>query len=436
MKQIKCDVAIIGSGVGATTSAALLLKAGYSVQIVEKLPFTGGRCQTLDHHGFKLNTGAGMIGDEIHGELCREVGAELELRVPDPVFRFRIRGKDFIAPQKGMWKALIGEAAHDDAEADRVYSAWMQAITWAEPSYSMSMDEWARQHTNNILILKLFHFLTCGIGVNSYELPAGEFFRHITQGAVMTWAYPPGGCGDFTNAMVAAIKRMGGDVWVRCPALSIKVKGGKATGVVVQKDGEQIEIVSQTVISNAPPRQMAELAGKENFSPGYLKDVDNILGSPMILFEFVTDKQLPSLEGSSCYCFTESKRAFMILDFTPLCPEMTPKGKHLLEALCVPGSIYPPYDIRREIVLAMEDLRQNMPDLAKNAELLKVRVARGDWGVTGNIPGRGNLSIKTPVHGLYVAGDRSAPQGWWCSLAAIKSGRMVAEDVQKRFSPA
>jgi len=42
MKQIKCDVAIIRSGIGATTSAALLLKAGYSVQIVEKLPFTVG----------------------------------------------------------------------------------------------------------------------------------------------------------------------------------------------------------------------------------------------------------------------------------------------------------------------------------------------------------------------------------------------------------
>ncbi|MDD5093424.1 MAG: NAD(P)/FAD-dependent oxidoreductase [Dehalococcoidia bacterium] len=436
MKQIKCDVAIIGSGIGATTSAALLLKKGYSVQIVEKLPFVGGRCQTLDHHGFKLNTGAAMIGPEIHGELCKEVGAELELRIPDPVFKFRMKGKDIIAPPKTMWKTLIGEAATSDEEAQRVYNAWMQAITWTEPSYSMSMDEWGRQYTNNPIILKLFHFLTCGIGVNSYEIPAGEFFRHITQGAHMTWAYPPGGCGDFTNAMVAAIKRLGGDVWTRCPATQIKVKNGKATGVVVQKDGEQVEIVAQTVISNAPPRKTVELAGKEYFSPGYMKDVNNIIGSPMICFEFMTDRLLPSLEGSSCYCFTEFKRAFMILDFTPLCPEMSPKGKHLLEAACVPKSVYPPYDIRREIALSLEDLRHNMPEVEKYATLIKVRVAQRDWGVTGNIPGRGNVSIKTPIHGLYAVGDRSAPEGWWCSLAAIKSGRMVAEDVQKRFKPA
>ncbi|MDD5094960.1 MAG: NAD(P)/FAD-dependent oxidoreductase [Dehalococcoidia bacterium] len=436
MKQIKCDVAVIGSGLGGTTAASLLLKKGYNVQVVEKLPFYGGRCQTLDHHGFRLNTGAAMIGDSIHGALCREVGAELELRVPDPVFKFRIRGKDFTAPPKRMWQAIIGAAARDDAEADRVFSAWMKAITWAEPSYSMSMDEWARQHTDNALVLKLFHFLTCGIGVNSYELPAGEFFRQITQGATMTWAYPPRGCGQFSDALVGAIKRMGGDVWTRCPAIKINVKNGAATGVVVQKDGEQIEIVAKTVISNAPPRKTVELAGQEHFGPGYLKDVQNILGSPMICFEFASDKQLPQLEGSSCYCFTEYKRAFMILDFSSLCPEMSPKGKHLLEAACVPASVIPPYDIRREAALALEDLRQNMPGFDKDVKLIKIRVAQGDWGVTGNIPGRGNLSIKTPVYGLYAAGDRSAPEGWWCSLAAIKSGRLVAEDIAKRFKPA
>jgi len=80
--------------------------------------------------------------------------------------------------------------------------------------------------------------------------------------------------------------------------------------------------------------------------------------------------------------------------------------------LRVPGSIYPPYDTRRESVLALEDLWHSMPDLDKNAELLNVRVAGGDWGVTGNIPGR-----RQPVHknagpwGLYVVGDRSAPEG-------------------------
>ena len=436
MKQVKCDVLVIGSGIGGTTAAALLTKAGYKALVVEKLPFVGGRCATLDYHGFKINTGAAMIGDEIHGALCREVGAELELRVPDHMIVFRIRGKDYPAPKKGFWKTIIGLAARGDAEADRMYEAFKQGLTWAEPSYSMSLDDWARQYTDNASILGLFHFMTLGTGVNSYEMPAGEFFRQITEGAVMTWASPPLGCGQFSDALVGAIKRMGGDTWTRCPAIQIKVKDGVATGALVRKEGEEIEITAQAVISNAAPWRTVELVGSEFISPGYLKDVAAVQGTPMICFHMATDRQLPMLEGSGCLSLVEeSRRLFLIVDYTTICPEMAPKGKHILEAASVPASIQPPYDFKKEVALTLQDLRNSIPDFDKHVQILRVNIAQGEWGVAGCLPGH-SLPIKTPVYGLYLAGDRSAPKGWWCSLAAIKSGRLVAEDLVRRFKPA
>ena len=57
MKQLKYDVVVIGAGLGGITTAALLTKAGYKTLTVEKLPFIGGRCGTLEYHGFKLPTG-------------------------------------------------------------------------------------------------------------------------------------------------------------------------------------------------------------------------------------------------------------------------------------------------------------------------------------------------------------------------------------------
>ncbi|MFA4836927.1 MAG: FAD-dependent oxidoreductase [Dehalococcoidia bacterium] len=436
MKQVKCDVAIIGSGVGGTTSAALLSKAGYKVIVVEKLPFLGGRMATLDHHGFKINTGAAMIGDEIHGKLCREVGASLELRSPESTFTFRFRGKDYPSPHKSFWKTILSYAARDDAEAERAYRAFKNGIMWQEPSYSMSLDQWGRHFTDNPSILGIFHFLVLGIGINSYEIPAGEFFRQITEGAVMTWASPPLGCGQFSEALVGAIERMGGEVWSRCQALQIKTKDGAATGIVVQKDGEALEITAQAVISNAPPRKTVELAGRPLFDPGYLKDAAAIQGTPMICFKMATDKQFKGLEGSSSLSLVEqNRRIFLILDYSSICPEMAPKGKRLLEAAAVPVSIRPPYDFKKEVALAMQDLRNTIPDFERDVKILRINIAQGDWGVMGTLPGQ-TLPIKTPVYGLYTAGDRSAPKGWWCSLAAIKSGRLVAEDIQKRFKPA
>ncbi len=64
MKQMKYDIVVIGSGVGGLTTAALLSKAGYRTLIVEKLSFTGGRCATLDYHGYKLDTGVVLVIDE------------------------------------------------------------------------------------------------------------------------------------------------------------------------------------------------------------------------------------------------------------------------------------------------------------------------------------------------------------------------------------
>ena len=433
MKQIKCDLAIIGSGIGGLTTAALLTKAGYKTLIVEKLPFIGGRCQTLDHHGYKINTGAALVGEKVYRDLFKEVGANVEIRVSDHVYVFRIRGKDYPAPSKGMWKAMIPLAARNDAEAERVLQALKQPLAWAEPSYSMSLDDWARQYTDNPSILGIFQIFAAGIGLNKFEMPAGEYFHMWKEIPTSDLGSPPLGCGQLSDALVEAIKRMGGEVWTRCPAIKIKVKNGAATGVVVKKDGEEIEIVAQAVISNAPPQRTVDLVGKEYLSLGYLKDVAAVKSAPMICFHMASDR--PIVEGGSMLSLTESRRVFCINNFTNLCPEMAPKGKHLIEAASIFTSSLPPYDFKKEVDLSLRDLKENIPDFDKHVQILRINMAHGDWGCAGTWPGY-SLPTKMPVYGLYLVGDRSAPLGWWCSIAAIKSGRLVFEDVSRRFKPA
>ena len=91
--------------------------------------------------------------------------------------------------------------------------------------------------------------------------------------------------------------------------------------------------------------------------------------------------------------------------------------------------------IKKEVELSLQDLRDNIPDFDKYVQILRINCAHGDWGVLGTWPGY-SLPIYTPVYGLYLVGDRSAPPGWWGSIAAVKSGRLVVEDVNRRFKPA
>jgi phytoene desaturase len=438
MKQVKYDVVVIGSGLGGTTSAALLAKAGYKTLVVEKLPFAGGRCATHDYHGYKLNTGLNTVTDECHGTLCREVGAEFEMRVTDNQWVYRIKGKDYPQPKsgKGVLKTMIGHAASDDAEAERLMQAIKRCMAWAPPSYSMSLDEWLREYTDNPAILGMFqNYLAAAGAIRNSELPAGEYFRMMKEidASGRIWGYLPGGGGQLTDSLVKAIKKMGGEVWTGCPAVQIKVKGGAAVGAVVRKGGQSIEIAAQAVISDAGVKRTVELAGKDLFPSGYLKDVAAVKGAPQTIIYFTHDRRL--IEADSVICLTEARRVFMYSTNTNSCPERAPKGKHLSGAAAYLESSLPPFDLKKEVESSLQDLRDNIPNFDKYAQILTIRINRGDWGLMKTWPGY-VMPVKTPVVGLYTVGDDCGPLGWWCSPAAVQSGRQAVADVTQRYKPA
>lgn len=52
------DYAVVGSGIGGSSIAALLNAKGFHVALFEKEPYLGGCSSTFIHHGHKYNTGA------------------------------------------------------------------------------------------------------------------------------------------------------------------------------------------------------------------------------------------------------------------------------------------------------------------------------------------------------------------------------------------
>lgn len=435
MKQLKYDILVIGSGIGGLTTAALLSKAGYRTLVVEKLSFIGGRSATLDYQGYKLDTGVALVMDEVHGVLAREVGADFELRAVDPMYYYRVKGKDYPVPSPGAMKAMFGAASSDEREIMTVLGAFRRSLVWAEPSYSMSLYDWLRQYTSNPTILGIFQsLLVIPSGLTLSEVPAGEYFHMVKEIAFLkTVGFPPHGGGSFTEALIGAIKRKGGEVWTHSPALQIKVKNGMATGAIVRKNEEEYEVAAQAVISNAGPHRTVDLAGKESFNSGYLKDVEAVKSVPIIRLSVASDR--PLIKESSMLTFPEAQRLFLVWSPTNSCPEMAPKGKHLLEGFAFLTSPNPPYDFKKETELGLQDFRRYIPDFDKYGRILRVDTFHGDWGMLRTRAGY-CLPVKTPVEALYLVGDASGPLGWWGSIAAIKSGRLATEDIVKRFKPA
>jgi phytoene dehydrogenase-like protein len=279
------------------------------------------------------------------------------------------------------------------------------------------------------------NYLAAAGAIRNSELPAGEYFRMMKEidASGRIWGYLPGGGGQLTDALVKAIRRMGGEVWTGCPAVKITSKDGAATGAVVRKGGENIEIAAQTVICDAGVKKTVDLAGKEIFPPGYLKDAFVVKGAPQTILYFTHDR--PLIEADSVICLTQARRVFMYSTNTNACPERAPKGKHLSGAAAYLESSLPPFNLKKEVEMVLADLRDNIPNFDKYAQILTIRVNREEWGLMKTWPGY-TMPVKTPIVGLYTVGDDCGPPGWWCSPAAVQSGRQAVEDIVHRYRPA
>jgi phytoene desaturase len=255
MKQGKCDVVVVGAGMGGLCSAALLAQSGYTTLVVDKLPFVGGRASSVKYKGFTLPTGALYVetGGVVE-RVFKEVGAAFPVRGFPMQLSFRMGGKDYLMAPKGGLKALMSNFA-DDTETARVLGAIRRAFGWQEPSAAISIRDWLLQYTQNKKILAIFRGLVNYQCVNFGDMPASEFVRQLKFGTGATAGAHPQGFLALMQELVKVIEAKGGQVWTSCRAKRIIVQDEVARGIVVEKNGSEMDIAAKAVISSAGPHE-------------------------------------------------------------------------------------------------------------------------------------------------------------------------------------
>jgi phytoene dehydrogenase-like protein len=109
MTVVRADAVVIGAGAGGLCAAARLAHAGLHTIVVDDKDRVGGRASTEEIDGFKVNIGA--IAIELGGvfeETFNTVGAQLDIRTPEPASSFFIDGK-LIDVGRGGWSLLLGQ---------------------------------------------------------------------------------------------------------------------------------------------------------------------------------------------------------------------------------------------------------------------------------------------------------------------------------------
>ena len=455
MNQQRYDVIVIGAGMGGMCAAALAVKEGYRTIAVEKRELIGGRFSTEEVDGFKLMTGAPFIHESGWvPRVCKEVGVAFDLTPCLEVF-YWIKGVEYKLPMTHRINALfdicnrieVGKARLvggivKEIAAQKVMSGIRGAIGDLEKLGSTTLKEWLLRYTDNEDVHGIFDAISIGfLMAHSYEIPAYNFFHFMATQKGMN-DVDLSTRGNLSNMeKLAGVVTANGDVWTNCPAKRILVSKGLATGVLVEKEGKELEIPCKAVISNIGVRETVQLSGEENFDEKYLADMRvKMRPTPISIIHLASDQPLcmPG-GGAGAMLVSGARRITDAIPLTNACPELAPKGQHLTWACASPPSTLFPVDPEEESRQCTKDLDMIFPDLKKkNGRVLKIEVRNIDHDLPEGRTWLGpayNMPRETPVKNLYNVGDAVCSPGIGGTSGCAESAKWVIEAVKKRVNP-
>ena len=333
MTVVRTDAVVIGAGAGGLCAAARLAHAGLHTIVVDDKARLGGRASTEQIDGFTVNIGA--IAIELGGvfeETFNTVGAQLDIRTPEPASSFFIDGK-LIDVGRGGWSLLLGQLTK---QASRILEKFADARAGNLPDGRQSTEDWLKTYTGNASVHAIFRNLCAAIfACNADELPARAFLTYFTsKGAFKRFGFCPQGTIGVWNALASAIER-NGEIWLTTPAVKIHTSNGRVEGVTVTRDGQQIRIDTDLVVSNAGPKITVALGGEAAFPAAYVEKVRNGLRPAANIVINIASRK-PLITHPGIVTFGKTRRLCNMANLTATCPELAPPGWHLYVAYAVP----------------------------------------------------------------------------------------------------
>ena len=442
------DIIIIGSGLGGLTAASLLTHRGFKTLVVESRNRIGGRFSTFEYKGFKLPTGAILIPDGWVVKLFEEMGIRTDNLRPITRVYYRINGETYEIPSEvGVPKVLdiIDKLERKDAEKknrpmkpvelSKIMRGYYKKMRGINQEEIITVRDWLLQYTENEKVLDAFDTLCTGLMMaHSWELPVSKFF--LFQEMTKFYISPDGNLNIAEE--LARIVEKTGAVWTNSPVRKIVIKEGKATSVIVEKAGKQIEINCKMVISNTGVKSTVNLAGKENFDNEYLEKMRIKLRPSSCLLVLIASDIPLCLEGihDGLEIIMGSRRIKTVIPISNICPELVPLGQHLIYTSAKSESTLHPMDIKYEMQQVKNDIKEFFPDFEKHGRILKMRACGiiNEWPEGRTWLGYG-MQLETPIPNLFNVGDSCVSPGLIGTPGSVESGYRVAEIIEKYYNP-
>lgn len=401
---------VIGAGLGGLLSAARLSKAGYQVEIFERLPITGGRFTNLPYKGFQLSSGAFHILP--HGpsgplaQFLKEIDADVEIIRSDvTILRLPLK-KGSLDYEKGFKDIPFTDFSSLLSHKDRLKIALLIVSTRKNRPTGSTLQAWLRSQFKDEWLVK-FADSFCGwaLSLKSDEVPVEEIFEIIENMYRFGGpGVPMGGCRGIIDSLESVIAAHGGKIHTETEVSKILVENGKAAGVLIGEEAYKADLVISNLGHTATVYLCEEALSGENASE-YLRRLETLKPSAGIKICLAADE--PLVGNSGVLLTPYAKRVNGIDEVTQVDPRLAPPGKHLTMShqYVAPENVK---NLEAEIELGLQDLKEIFPN--KKYEVLLIQSYHDNWPVNRAASGT-DLGNETPIPGLYVVGDGAKGKG-------------------------
>ena len=280
------------------------------------------------------------------------------------------------------------------------------------------------------------------------------------DGAFRAWGIPKGGTGGVSNAIADAARALGAEIRTEAPVVRIRVRGGRAVGVVLE-DGEEID--ARSVLSSVDSRRtfidllepgsldssfedevrrfkFRGSSGKVNLAVDRLPEFTCLPGEGehlrgAISFSPAVDEMEQAYDDAKYGHWSRRPYIDMIIP-TLVDPSMAPPGKHIISCFVqyAPYKLAPglgSWDDQREafgdaVIDRIAEFAPNIRDVVLHRQVMTPLDIERTTGLSeGNIfqgelsleqlffnrPVPGYARFRTPVRDLWLCGSATHPGG-------------------------
>lgn len=274
------DVIIIGSGIGGLLISALLARDGYSVTVLEKLNFIGGKYSSFPFRGREVPTGAHhSIPHGRHSLIytaLRELGMTIDLSPCFPAMTWRAGGREYIFPVRirDWFRMVFREPFLYRLIPVRERLAMMWGLFWYKMGLNPSSDTSVKNLVDRFTADSDFHgavdkTVQYAFGVGYDELPGLDLLRVFRKYGYVLQAEVTEGMRHIVTSLAEYVTSHGGSIHTSRSVERIVVEGGRAVGVTL-RTGEKL-YARRGVVSNTGMKATASFVGDGALPDSYKK---------------------------------------------------------------------------------------------------------------------------------------------------------------------